>query len=178
MKFSNLYPRLLVATLLCASTLAAQSTVFVVRHADREAPEPDPPLTPLGFEQAAALARTLADTPVTHIYTSEALRTHQTAAPTAERFHIHPVEINAKELDKLIGQVRATLKPGEATLVVGHRASVPRIVKALTGKEVTPLRFDEFDRLEIVTLFADGRSNVVTLRYATACSLPATAERK
>jgi len=48
---------------------------------------------------------------------------------------------------------------------VGHRGSVSAIVKALTGETVTPLKFDEFDRLEVITLFPDGRSSVVLLRY-------------
>ena len=147
----------------------AQSTVFVVRHADREAPEPDPPLTALGLKQASALARVLASANITHIFTSEAIRSHQTAAPTADSFHVKSVVIDSAKLDELIAQVRATLKPGEATLVVGHRGSVPKIVKTLTGRDVAPLAVGEFDRLEVVTVLPGGSSNVVTLHYPVDC---------
>ncbi len=151
--------------LVYASLAFGQSTVFVVRHADRYGTEPDPDITPEGRREADALAKLLADAKIKHVYTTELVRTQQTAAPTAKEFGISPVVVNSKEPEELIRQVQATLKDGEATLVVGHRATVPAIVKALTGKTVTPLEVGEFDRLEVVTLFPDGRSSVVILRY-------------
>ena len=60
---------------------------------------------------------------------------------------------------------RAGLHAGEATLIVGHRATVPKIVKALTGADVSPLAVDEYDRLQIVTLFPNGASSVLTLHF-------------
>lgn len=155
----------LAVFLLSAGLIFAQSTVFVVRHADRYGTEPDPDITPEGQRQAAALARLLADTKITHIYTTELVRTQQTAAPTAKQFGVTPVIVSSEKPNELIRQIQSTLKSGEATLVVGHRASVPAIVKALTGQTVTPLEVGEYDRLEVVTLFPDGRSSVVLLRY-------------
>ena len=143
----------------------AQSTVFVVRHADRYGTEPDPSITPVGQRQAESLARLLAETPITRIFISEALRTRQTAAPTAEHFHLKPVSIESSNQEELIRQVRAGLRDGEATLIVGHRGTVPKIVKALTGKDVSPLAVDEYDRLQVVTLFPNGASSVLTLRF-------------
>jgi phosphohistidine phosphatase SixA len=157
--------RWLVILALTAGTLFSQSTIFVVRHADRYGSEPDPDITPEGRRQAAALGRLLSDSRITRIFTSESVRTHQTAAPTAERFHVKPVSIDSKEIDALVRQVRAGLKPEEAALVVGHRGTVPRIVNGLTGKDVTPLEVGEYDRLEVITLFPDGRSSVITLRF-------------
>jgi broad specificity phosphatase PhoE len=156
----------IVLLYLCAGAIFAQTTVFVVRHADRGPEEPDPPITQEGRRQAASLARLLADAKVTHIYTSEAIRTQQTAAPTARHFGIRPVVVDSKDIDGLVRQVRASARPEESILVVGHRGTVPRIVKALSGKDVSPLAFDEFDRLEVVTMFPDGRANVVMLRYS------------
>src|SRR5262249_6846373 len=143
-----------------AGSMAAQSTIFIVRHADRYGTEPDPDITPEGQRQAAALAQLLADTKITHIYTTEAVRTQQTAAPTVKKFGVEPVIVNSETLNELIRKVRATMKQGEATLIVGHRGSVPRIVEALTGKTVTPLEVGEYDRLQVVTLFPDGKSSV------------------
>lgn len=155
----------LAALFLCTGLLFGQSTVFVVRHADRYGTEPDPDITPEGQRQAAALARLLADAGITHIYTTELVRTQQTAAPTAKESGVTPVTVSSEKPEELIRRILATARPGEATLVVGHRASVPAIVKALTGQTVTPLAVDEYDRLEVVTLFPDGRSSVVLLRY-------------
>lgn len=148
-----------------AGVMWAQSTVFVVRHADRYGTEPDPSITEVGQRQADSLSRLLADARITRIFTSEALRTKQTAAPTAARFHVTPISIDSKDLDGLMRQVRQGLHAGESTLIVGHRATVVTIVKALSGKDVQPLNFDEYDRLEVVTLFPNGSSSVVTLRF-------------
>src|SRR5215475_13015005 len=157
--------RSLLFVMLCSAAAWAQSTVFVVRHADRYGTEPDPSITPEGQRQAESLARLLADTHITRIFISEALRTRQTAAPTAERFHLKPVSIDSADQDELIRRVRAGLRDGEDTLIVGHRGTVPKIVKALSGKDVSPLAVGEYDRVEVVTVFPDGTSSVLTLRF-------------
>lgn len=158
-------PFSLLLFLLCAGTLAAQSTVFVVRHADRGPEEPDALLTERGLRQAEQLGALLADAGIRHIYTTELTRTRQTAAPTAKLTGVEPVIVAQKDFDGLIRQVKATLRDGEATLVVGHRKTVPRIVRALTGREIEPLVFNEFTRLLVVTLLPDGTASVVTLRF-------------
>ncbi|GLZ32563.1 phosphoglycerate mutase [Lentzea sp. NBRC 105346] len=53
---------------------------------------PGPPLTELGHKQARELADALADEDISAVYASVALRTQQTAAPTAERFGL-PVQV-------------------------------------------------------------------------------------
>lgn len=158
---------LLLAIFSATLQLAAQSTIFVTRHADRGPEEPDAALTPLGLLQAEDLSRLLADAGIKHIYTTELTRTRQTAAPTAQRASVSPVVVEQKDLDGLIAKVRASLRDGESTLVVGHRATVPRIVQALSGHEITPLASDEFTRLVAITLFLDGKVSIVTLRYGT-----------
>ncbi len=157
--------RLALGLFLLAVTASAQSTIFVMRHADRFGTEPDPELTEEGHRQAKALAALLADVPLKRIFTSEMLRTQQTAAPSAEQFHLKPFAIPSENLPELIRQIKSRLRPEEATLVVGHRATVPQIVHELTGKDVAPLAVSEYDRLEVITLWADGRSSVVTLRF-------------
>ena len=153
--------------LICLSSVVAwgQSTIFVSRHADRFGTEPDPSLTPLGKAQAESLGRMLADANIQHIYTTELLRTQQTAAPVAMRNGVKPVVVPQDKFDDLIEQVRKTALEHESTLVVGHRQTVPKIVKALTGQEIPPLGSSEYGRLIMITLFPDGRSSVVTLHY-------------
>src|SRR5215813_14922495 len=85
-----------------AGGISAQSTIFIVRHADRYGTEPDPDITPEGQRQAAALAHLLADSKITHIYTTEAVRTQQTAAPTAKQFGLTPVAVSSETPDELI----------------------------------------------------------------------------
>jgi probable phosphoglycerate mutase len=55
---------------------------------------PGLPLTDLGLRQAEAAARALADRGVEEIYVSTLLRTHQTAAPLAERLGLETRELD------------------------------------------------------------------------------------
>lgn len=154
---------------LCAATAWAQSTVFVSRHEDRGPEEPDALLTPTGLCQAEALGYLLSKANIKHIYTTELTRTKQTAAPTARISGVTPVIVAQKDLPGLIAKVKETLKDGESTLVVGHRSTVPKIVKALSGEAVEPLGSGEYTRLFAVTIFPDGRASVVTLRQGCKC---------
>lgn len=125
----------------------AQSTIFVTRHADRYGTEPDPDLTPKGEGQARLLAQLLSDANVKHIFTTELTRTRETAAPLAHQANVVPVVVPQANFDELIVKVRGAVRPNESILIVGHRASVPGIVRALTGKDVPPLGSGEYGRL-------------------------------
>ena len=159
------FVRLVIFICFSSIVVLGQSTIFVSRHADRFGTEPDPSLTPLGKAQAESLGRMLAEANIRHIYTTELLRTQQTAAPTAMHVGIKPVVILRDDFDGLIEQIRKTAQEHESTLVVGHRQTVPKIVKALTGQEIRPLGSGEYGRLIMITLFPDGRSSIVTLHY-------------
>lgn len=54
-------------------------------------------LTDLGRAQAVAASRALADEPLDAIYVSSRVRTHQTAAPTAEDRGITPIQLDGLE---------------------------------------------------------------------------------
>ncbi|MFI5075863.1 MAG: histidine phosphatase family protein, partial [Vicinamibacteria bacterium] len=73
-----------VALLLTAAPYAAaQQAVIVVRHAEKADQTPDSALSPKGQVRAKALADLLRGAGVTHVITSEYLRTRETAAPLA-----------------------------------------------------------------------------------------------
>jgi phosphohistidine phosphatase SixA len=144
----------------------AQSTIFITRHADRYGTEPDPPLTPKGKEQAQALAQLLSDANIKHIFTTELIRTKETAEPLARKINVTPVVVPQSSFDDLIAKIRGSVKPNESVLVVGHRETVPRIVRALTGKDIPPLTSGEYGRLIMITWMPTGDTNVITLRYA------------
>lgn len=80
-----------IVTLLCLLIFyshliaRAQSTIFVTRHADRYGTEPDPSLTPKEEQQARSLAQLFFDAKIKHIFTTELIRTQETAAPLAHQ---------------------------------------------------------------------------------------------
>jgi broad specificity phosphatase PhoE len=159
--------RLLAFAVLCCLLLPCvgqAQTIFVARHAERTG-EPDPPLNEDGQGRAVALAKVLVDAHVVHFYTSDQVRARQTAEPTAKQSGRTVATVPQDDFDGLIARVRATAKKDEPTLVIGHRGTVPRIVKALGGGDIEPLKSDEHDRLIVLVMQPDGSATVVTLRY-------------
>jgi broad specificity phosphatase PhoE len=145
--------------------LAGQS-VILVRHAERAGGmSGDVPISEAGRCRAEALAKMLADTGITHIYTSEVVRTQQTAAPLAKKLGITPEVIPAKDVDALVEKLRAGGKQGVA-LVVGHSNTLPEIVARLGGGAVPPIADNEYGRMMIVTVTGPKQATVVTLHYA------------
>jgi broad specificity phosphatase PhoE len=147
------------------------TVVVVVRHAEKAADDPkDPTLSEAGQARAEALARALAGLPLSAAYATQYKRTQFTATPAAKACGI---EVTVREATAANDATYATDlardirqgDPGRNVLVVGHSTTVPAIVKALTGVEPTPIADNEFDRIYVVTLPADGKARFVVLKY-------------
>lgn len=140
-----------------APSVAEAQMVIVVRHAERAdagAPAgnamtaaPDPELSAAGKARAQALAAMLKDAGVTAIYTTEFRRTKDTAAPLAEALKITAEVVSSRDQAALITKIKANTKG--AVLVVGHSNTVPTIIKALGGADVT-VGESEYDSLFVV----------------------------
>jgi phosphohistidine phosphatase SixA len=169
---SNLLPRKLRPTLIflliaCAAPLAAQPApwVILVRHAERAGGmSADVGISPAGRCRAEVLAKLLADTGITRIYTSEVARTQQTAEPLAKKLGIAPEGVPAKDIEGLVAKLRAGAPRGVA-LVVGHSNTLPEIVARLGAGTVPPIGDSEYDRMFIVTLTGANQAALLTLRY-------------
>lgn len=146
----------LVAVGLVPSVAEAQM-VIVVRHAERAdagaaagnamTAAPDPELSAAGKARAQALAAMLKDAGVTAIYTTEFRRTKDTAVPLAEALKITSEVVSARDQAALIAKIKA--HASGAVLVVGHSNTVPAIIKALGGADVT-VGESEYDSLFFV----------------------------
>jgi phosphohistidine phosphatase SixA len=151
---------------------AADTTVVVVRHAEKATDDPkDPNLSDLGRARATSLARALADYPVTTVLVSEYKRTLQTAEPTLREHKLAAkiIPIN-RDPAALYGQRLAALvkgdHQGEVILLVGHSNTVPALLLALTGVQVPPIDdATEFNRLYVITLPAQGQPRVISAKY-------------
>ena len=156
----------ILAFLFLQSAALAQSTVFVVRHAERAdagmtaAPGADPDLSDIGRARAASLAAMLKDARIAHIFVTEFKRTRQTAEPLATQLKLEPTVVSSKSTPGVAERV--TRAPGNV-LVVGHSNTVPEILKALGVEEVVALADAEYDNLFVVTRGA--RPSLVRLRY-------------
>lgn len=143
---------------------AAHTTLFLVRHAEKSAPNGDLPLSAEGRSRAATLASMLRDTGVGRIYTTEMVRTRETAEPLERALGLKAEAVPVQDVDALVTRLRA-LAPGSVALVVNHSGTLPKIVERLGGGTIEPIAEEEYDRLLILTSTGDGKAQVVTLRF-------------
>ena len=162
---------LATALVIGASPVAAQAgqetTVLVVRHAEKAAtPADDPPLTPAGEARARDLWTAIRDANVSAVLTTQFARTRQTAQPTATALGISPTVIPATSpthIQDVVAEIRR--HPGKTMLVVGHSNTVPAIVEALGAKRPGAICDSRYDDLFVVTVAADGKASAVHARY-------------
>ena len=152
------------------------TTVVLVRHAEKAAePREDPPLLESGNTRAQELARILEPVGIKAIYTSQFLRTKQTAEPLAKHLGITPVtlpikmnpakpkEISEQSYKDIVEKIFE--HPGDAALVVGHSNTVPEVIKMLGGDVAPVIDEKNFDDLFVVTVYAKGKAKVAHLKY-------------
>lgn len=145
----------------CVFSQEVETTIYIVRHAEKLDNSADSPLSQAGVERAQKLAHVLKEASLTSIFVSNRLRTQQTAAPTAEIFGIVPKRIgNATNVaDEILSD-----ELGGRILVVGHSESLDNIAAGLGVKGVPELKQKEYDRLFLVHMIG-SEVYLHTLRY-------------
>jgi broad specificity phosphatase PhoE len=144
------------------------TTVILVRHAEKVASAgEDPALSETGVTRAAELARVLADVPIDAIYTTQYIRTRDTAAPLAKARALKPVAVTAgktyaADLAKTIREKHA----GQTVLVVGHSNSTSNLLRELGVPNPPRIEEDRYDDLFIYT-FSGSNARLLPLRYGT-----------
>ena len=138
-------------------------TVYVVRHAEKETgnsvgtyatmTSANPELSEAGKIRAIVLRDELKGKPITHIFSTNTLRTINTAKLLSEQTGV-PVQLynTSDSLDYFIASVKA-MKKGNV-LIVGHSNTVDDVVNKLCGetKIAGDLADTEYDNLFIVKL--------------------------
>lgn len=139
----------LVTLAACSQPAPKTDAIFLVRHAEKTAEKMDPGLTEAGHARAMALADRLEGEGITHIHSSDYIRTRDTAAPLAERLGQDVMIYDAGDLPAIAAKLKAT--PGRH-LVVGHSNTTPQLTELLGGDGGTPIvEATEYDRLYVVT---------------------------
>jgi broad specificity phosphatase PhoE len=165
----------------CFQTALAQddfkpTTVILVRHAEKEAePKQDPPLSKAGVARAQELARMLSTANVKAIYTSQFVRTKQTAEPLTAKTGVSATVLTLKpnpaNLRLIAEESTAELvnkilqRPGDTALVIGHSNWIPDVIKMLGGDVVPTIDEQKFDDLFVVTIYGKGKAKVVQMKY-------------
>lgn len=147
--------------LLAFTIISCGNTIYIVRHAEKESgiesttmkTIKDPPLSLQGQERALKLKEILGGKGITHIFSTNTLRTISTASPLKELTLGLPIEIYSSKSDsteKFIEKIKA-IKKGNI-LIVGHSNTVDDLCNLIAGKKVVPGDLDEkiFDNLFIL----------------------------
>jgi broad specificity phosphatase PhoE len=149
------------------------TTVIVVRHAEKATGQGDDPhLSDAGEVRARSLARSLEGAGVSAVITTQWARTAETALPTARAAGVTPevVPVVWDSIPRHAAAIAAAVRghPGEVILVVGHSNTVPDIVAALGVERPAAICDSEYDRMEIVSIEADGDARLIESRYGAA----------
>jgi len=171
---------IVLLALFCQTALAQEefkpTTVFLVRHAEKaDGQNPDPPLKQEGVARSKDLARILSTANIKAIYTSQFIRTKQTAEPLATKISVSVTALTLKPNPanlRLIAEESTTelvnkilQRPGESSLVIGHSNWIPDVIKMLGGDVVPTIDEQKFDDLFIVTVYGKGKAKVVQMKY-------------
>lgn len=146
---------------------AAPTIIYVVRHAEKAADDPDPRdpgLSALGLARREALGRTLADVPLRAVYATEYRRTRETVQPLAEGRGLAVTVAPARDAAGLAKTILESHR-GETVLVAGHSNTVPAILRALGAAEAPDLAESDYDDLFIATVSSEGSASLVRLHY-------------
>jgi broad specificity phosphatase PhoE len=100
----------------------------------------------------------LRDAGITHIHSTNYVRTRKTAQPTAEATGVDVALYDASDLQAFAAELLAT--PGRH-LVVGHSNTTPGLVEALGGEPGPPIESLEYDRLYLVTVAGEAVRTVL-----------------
>ncbi len=135
---------------------SAQSTIFLVRHAEKatDGDSKDPNLSEVGRARAESLAVVLKDANIASIYATELKRTQQTAEPIARATHLSVNIIPAKQTEELVEKLKET--KGNV-LVVGHSNTLPDIIKALGVSDSITIADNDYDDLFVISIGAPSK---------------------
>ena len=145
----------LVVFLIVPAALAADSTYYVVRHAEKMDGD-NPVLTQKGVQRAAHIAGMLKDAPLKAIYSTDTNRTIMTATATAAAKGLAVELFSTDDLQAFADKLKAM---DGTYLIVAHSSSTPDLASLLSGTTQPKLDESDYEQLFIVTI-TDGAASL------------------
>lgn len=156
---------LLAMLVLTAFSAQAQTTVYIVRHAEKDMKDPankDPSLSLDGQDRAKDLAALLLPQRILAVYSTPYKRTMQTAEPTAYGHGVKVQTYDPSDPAALVATVLRNHKDG-SVVIVGHSNTVLELVEAFGVKRPIPaLNDDDYNYLFSITVNGDSTSMVMS----------------
>lgn len=150
---------------------AQPTTVYIVRHAEKDISDPsnqDPGLTAEGEARAEALRAELEGLKIDALYATKYKRTQNTLKPMATARNLEILLYDAHDFNDIKTKVREQY-PGKTVVIAGHSNTLLPIVEAFGAKRPVPdITDSQYDYLFKVTLATDGVASVETVRYGVS----------
>ena len=129
----------------------ADSTIYLVRHAEKQNDGTnDPHLTEQGHQRAGYLAQQLSLANISKIYSSDYHRTRQTAKPLADLLGLSIVLYDPQNLEAFAESLKT--QTGQI-VIVGHSNTTPPLAALISGSEVDAMDESEYQNLyQIVSI--------------------------
>ncbi len=129
------------------------SVYYFIRHAEKDRSDStnkNPSLTIQGLERANKWAVFFKDKNIAAVYSTNYIRTQQTALPIAKEQNIEIISYTAKEL---ISEKFIANNKGKNIVIVGHSNTTPELVNSLLGeRKYKDIADSENNNLFVVTL--------------------------
>jgi broad specificity phosphatase PhoE len=125
--------------LLLISLTGCSHTYYIVRHAEKAAPNSamttDIPLSDAGKERATALKEELKNKRIRMIFSTNTIRTKSTAEPLRSTLGLIIIEYGPRPDSAFIHRLK---RLNSNVLIVGHSNTVDDIVNGLTNRQTIP----------------------------------------
>lgn len=169
MKFIILSLISLMSFFLPVQTVSAntdnQFTVYLVRHAEKLLDRKNPPLTQCGIARAEQLSVMLEKTNIKAIYSTEFIRTEQTAAPLAKKLALTVQPYSPRDLEKFATQIK---NKKQNVVIVGHSNTTPQLTALISSEEVKDITEKEYQMLYQIH-FSNKKSKLTLLKQPLVC---------
>ena len=158
------YTLLLIFSLLAFTSQANDSfTIYLARHAEKQAIKDDPKLTECGTRRAEQLASMLEKANIKRIYSTAYKRTMATAEPIATQQKLVVQQYSPAKLAPFAQQL---LSKQENALVVGHSNTTPQLAALLSELKVADITEKEYRHLYQIQVSNSGKTlTLLTLPF-------------
>lgn len=143
-------------------------TIYLVRHAEKEveAGNSNPALTSCGKQRAETLAGFFNAIDLMAIYSTNYVRTRETASPTAKEQQLKIQDYNPRKLKEFAVLLK---ERKEDALVVGHSNTTAVLAGLLIGEEMGSFDESIYNRIYQVVLSKDqGRLHILNSSFVCA----------
>ncbi|MFN3757137.1 MAG: phosphoglycerate mutase family protein [Flavobacterium sp.] len=142
---------LLIINQILTQNKTNESTIYLIRHAEKENSSDDPDLSKEGQERAQFWKNYFINKNIDVIYVTPTKRAQMTIAPLATTLQ---KEIHFYKPDQMNLKALAEKHPGMNILVVGHSTTIPKYLNQLQEtKEYPEIGNNEYDFLFEVKLY-------------------------